>query len=63
MPIVFSMCKSTAIQKKEKYDYQLLLVRYIQERLFYRLSQSWFKHRFFPSVCRTVRMSAKEAVM
>ena len=36
-----------SLSKKEKYDYQLLLVRYIQERLLYRLSQSRFKRRFF----------------
>lgn len=35
------------LAQKEKYDYQLLLVRYIQERLLYRLSQSRFKHCFF----------------
>lgn len=35
------------LSKKERYNYQLLLVRYIQERLLYRLSKSRFKQRFF----------------
>lgn len=35
------------LSKEEKIPYQLLLVRYVQERLLYRLAQSKYKNRFY----------------
>lgn len=35
------------LSRAEKVSYQLLLTRYIQERLLYRLSQSRYKNCFF----------------
>lgn len=35
------------ISKAEKLGYQLIVIRYIQERLLYRLSQSRFREKLF----------------